>query len=74
MLNLCFYFDKFYGDLGITNLADLNLCLLASSVKRYHLDDGKIWKHIVDAKYRTHNPNLFSCSSIGVSPFWKSVL
>lgn len=33
-----------YGGLGIPNLADKNLCLLASWIKRYHLDNNKIWK------------------------------
>jgi hypothetical protein len=30
---------KEYGGLGIPNLAEMNMCLLASWVKRYHIDD-----------------------------------
>ena len=60
--------------MGITNLADFNLCMLASWVKRYAFGDGKIWKQIIDAKYDTHNPNSFSCTRDGASPFWKNVI
>jgi hypothetical protein len=28
----------------------------------------------IDHKYRVKNPNIFACSSVGVSPFWKGVL
>jgi hypothetical protein len=31
-----------FGGLGIPNLADMNLCLLASWIKRYHLDNHKL--------------------------------
>lgn len=65
---------KQFGGLGISNIADMNLCLLASWVKRYYMDDGKIWKQVIDAKYRTQSPNIFSCSDNGVSPFWKGIL
>jgi hypothetical protein len=33
---------KEYGGLGIPNLAEMNMCLLASWVKSYHLDDNKL--------------------------------
>ena len=66
--------QKQHGGLGVPNIADMNLCLLASWVKRYFLDDGKIWKQIIDAKYRTHNLNIFACSVVSASPFWKGVL
>ena len=52
----------------------MNLCLLASWIKKYHLDDNKLWKQIIDHKYVVNNPNIFSCSTQGVSPFWKGVL
>jgi hypothetical protein len=39
----------------------MNICLLASWVKRYHLDDNKLWKQIIDHKYRVKNPYIFSC-------------
>jgi hypothetical protein len=31
-------------------------------------------KQIIDVKYNADNPNIFSCSSIDTSPFWKGVL
>lgn len=46
----------------------------ASYIKRYFLDEGKIWKQIIDAKYKTHSPNIFTCPSNGASPFWKWIL
>jgi hypothetical protein len=65
---------KEYGGLGIHDLSEMKMCLLASRIKRYHLDDNKIWKQIVDNKYNVCNPDIFSCSTNGASPFWKGVL
>ena len=65
---------KQHGGMGIPYVADMNLCLLASWVKRYFLDDGKIWKQIIDAKYRTHSSNIFACPDNGASPVWKGIL
>jgi hypothetical protein len=62
---------KEYGGLGIPSLAKMNMCLLATWIKRYQLDEYKIWKQIIDHKYRVNNPNIFACSSFGASPFWK---
>jgi hypothetical protein len=50
---------KEYGGLGIPNLRDLNICLLASWIKRYQADNGKLWKEVIDVKYRTDKPNIF---------------
>jgi hypothetical protein len=63
-----------YGGLGIPNLAEMNLCLLASWIRRYQLDEHKIWKQIIDHKYRTDAPNIFACPEQGLSPFWKGVM
>jgi hypothetical protein len=52
-------------------LRELNLCLLGSWIKRYSINDGKIWKMLVDAKYNTYNPNIFACREAGSSNFWK---
>jgi hypothetical protein len=60
---------KEFGGLGIPDLANVNLCLLSSWIKRYSLDDGKLWKTLVDAKYDTQNPNIFRSSTSGVSQF-----
>ena len=64
---------KEYGGLGIPNLADLNLCLPASWVKRYHLDGHKLWKQIVDHKYMVNDPNIFCCNINGASPSGKGL-
>jgi hypothetical protein len=62
------------GGLGIPNLAEMNLLLLASWVKRYHLDNHKLWKQIIDHKYKNDSPNMFACLDMGLSPFWKGVM
>ena len=63
-----------FGGLGVPNIADMNLCLLASWIKRYQLHEDKMWKKIIDHKYEVNDPNIFSSSSGNVSPFWKGVL
>jgi hypothetical protein len=65
---------KEYGGLGIPNIREMNLCLLASWIRRYSLDENKLWKQIVDFKYDTQNPNIFSCHGNNLSPFWKGVM
>jgi hypothetical protein len=62
------------GGMGVPNLRNLNLCLLASWVHRYYADNGKIWKRVIDAKYQYRSPNLFCAGSREASPFWKGVL
>jgi len=37
-----------FGGLGIPNLRDLNICLIGSWLKRYQVDDGKLWKEMID--------------------------
>ena len=63
-----------FGGLGIPNIGDMNLSLLASWVKKYHLDNNKLWKQIIDHKYEVNDPNLFCCSTTNISPFWRGVL
>jgi hypothetical protein len=41
-------------------------------VERYHLDELKLWKQIIDHNYRIKRPNLFAFP--GLSPFWKGVM
>jgi hypothetical protein len=65
---------KEYGGLGVPDLAELNMCLLASWIKRYQLDNDKIRKQIIDYKYGVDEPNIFCCPSGGASPFWKGVM
>ena len=62
-----------HGGWGIPDISNMNLCLLASWINRYHLSDNVIWKKIVDYKYN-NNPNILCCPEIGASPFWKGVL
>ena len=59
---------------GILDLSSLNLCLLASWINRYHLNEAAIWKKIIDFKYNCKNPNIFCCPELNASPFWKGVL
>jgi hypothetical protein len=65
---------KEYGGLGVPDLRELNLCLLGLWIRRYSQDSDKIWKLLIDYKYNTRNPNLFTCRENGVSNFWKGVL
>jgi hypothetical protein len=42
---------KEHGGLGVPELRDLDLCLLGSWVKRYIMDEGKLWRKVIDRKY-----------------------
>jgi hypothetical protein len=60
---------KEQGGMGVPNLRDLNLCLLASWIQRYHKAEGKFWRDVVDHKYNKCLPNLFCCNIRNSSPF-----
>jgi hypothetical protein len=62
-----------FGGLGIPNIRDLNISLMSSWIRRFNLDDHKMWKDIIQFKYRTQHPNIFACSIVNVSPFWRGV-
>jgi hypothetical protein len=64
---------KEYGGLGIPNLRDLNISLLASWLRRYKSDKDKLWKELIDFKYGTENPNIFVANSSGGSSFFQRV-
>jgi hypothetical protein len=64
---------KEYGGLGIENMRDFNLCLLSSWINKYHLDDNKIWKMIIDHKYDL-SPSILHANHTHYSPFWKGVM
>ena len=66
--------EKDLGGLRIPDLRSLNLALLSSWIFRYHLNNDSIWTKIVDFKYKTKKPNIFCCSKVGTSPFWKGVI
>jgi hypothetical protein len=61
---------KDFGGLGVPGLRDLNICLLASWVKRYHFGDGKLWKELIDYKYPTSQPNILCTRETNSSQFF----
>lgn len=65
---------KEYGGLGILSLRDLNICLLASWLKRYNEDKGKLWKELIDFKYNTEKPNILAAKSNHASSFFKGFM
>jgi hypothetical protein len=65
---------KEFGGLGVPNLRDLNICLLASWVKRYSLDENKLWKQMIDHKYSIDRPNVFCSNTTGSSSFLKGII
>lgn len=65
---------KEYGGLGIPCLRDLNICLLASWIRRYNIDDHKMWKQFLDFKYKTEKPNIFCSNVNGASQFFKGIM
>jgi hypothetical protein len=65
---------KEFGGLGILDLAELNMYLLATWIKIYNLAEDKIWKSIIDHKYGLEDKNILACSTPGASPFWKGVM
>jgi len=65
---------KYYGGLGIPNLRDLNICLLASWIKRYNIDKNKLWKQVIDSKYNTNRPNIFYSRTNGTSQFFRGIM
>ena len=50
---------KEFGGWGILDLHTLNLCLLASWINRYHLNENTLWRKIIDYKYNCNNLNIF---------------
>jgi hypothetical protein len=60
---------KEFGGPGVPDLRDLNLCLLGSWIRRYAVDKEKIWKILIDFKYNTNKPNIFTCRPNGASNF-----
>jgi hypothetical protein len=65
---------KEYGGLGIPDLRELNLCLLASWVQRFYNPKPKLWKEIVRCKYHLDAPNIFCCRDRNTSPFLRGIL
>jgi hypothetical protein len=65
---------KEFGGLGVPNLRDLNYCLLASWVRRYNVDESKLWRQLIDYKYNTDRPNIFCSNTVGSSSFFKGMM
>jgi hypothetical protein len=63
---------KEQGGMGIPDLRDLNLCLLAAWVQRYQDGEGRLWRDIIDFKYDV-SPNIFCCNTRNPPPPWKGV-
>jgi hypothetical protein len=63
-----------FGGLGVPSIGDLNICLLGYWLKRYQEDKGKIWREVIDFKYRTSHPNIFCANDIGSSQFFKGFM
>jgi hypothetical protein len=59
---------KGVGGMGIPDLREFNMCILASWVQRYYDSESKLWKKIVDCKYKIE-PNIFYCADRNTSPF-----
>lgn len=65
---------KEFGGLGVPNLRDLNIYLLASWLRRYEQDRHKLWTDLVDYKYNTQSTNIFQTKDTGASPFFKGFM
>jgi hypothetical protein len=63
---------KEYGRIGIPDMKELNLCLLGSWVKRYIMNEHKLWRNIIEEKYCKRG-NIFHSDKTHASPFWKGV-
>jgi hypothetical protein len=55
---------------GVPNLKDFNMCLLGSWVKRFIRDEHKLWRRIVEKKYRSRE-NIFMWIEMLHLPFGK---
>lgn len=52
----------------------MNICLLASWVKRYNLDKDKLWRQLIDYKYHIDRPRILCSRDVGASQFFKGVM
>uniref|UniRef100_A0A8I6XRD0 Reverse transcriptase zinc-binding domain-containing protein n=1 Tax=Hordeum vulgare subsp. vulgare TaxID=112509 RepID=A0A8I6XRD0_HORVV len=64
---------KEFGGLGIPNVREYNMALLAYCGKRFFLNSSSDWKKVIAYKYNVSNPNIFWARQQICSPFWKSV-
>ena len=53
------YMREEFGGMGMLNLQDMNICLIAAWDKRYFAGEGSLCRKVVlDSKYNTRNPNI----------------
>ncbi|KAI5009174.1 hypothetical protein ZWY2020_010222 [Hordeum vulgare] len=64
---------KEFGGLGIPNIREYNMALLASWGKRFYNNSDSDWKKLLVFKYNVDSPNFFWSTQQGGSPFWKSI-
>uniref|UniRef100_A0A8I6YIX2 Reverse transcriptase zinc-binding domain-containing protein n=1 Tax=Hordeum vulgare subsp. vulgare TaxID=112509 RepID=A0A8I6YIX2_HORVV len=64
---------KDFGGLGIPNIRDYNMALLASWGKIFFMNNSGDWKNVITYKYDVNCPNIFWTRTKFGSPFWKSV-
>jgi hypothetical protein len=55
--------------MGIPNIRGLNISLLSSCIRRFKLDEHKMWKDIMQFKYTTQHQNIFACTTVNASPY-----
>ena len=64
--------NEFRG-LGVPNIKEYNMALLASWGKRFFHNPDSDWTKLILYKYRVNSPNLLWTKSEGVPTFWKSI-
>lgn len=64
--------NKEFGGLGIPNIRDFNMVLLAAWGKRFFDNKDSDKKKIISYKYDINSPNIFWTKSGVGSTFWKS--
>jgi hypothetical protein len=58
-------YEKGVWRLGIPGPRELNIYLLGSWIRKYFVNKDKIWRQLVDFKYRTNKPNVLLCRDVG---------
>ena len=64
---------KEFGGLGVPNLREYNMALLASWGRRFYDGRDSDWKKVINFKYATDKPNFYWGKPGLGSPFWKSL-
>ncbi|KAI4973273.1 hypothetical protein ZWY2020_028981 [Hordeum vulgare] len=64
---------KEFGRLGIPNIREYNMALLASWGKRFYNSSNSDWKKLLAYKYNVDSPSIFWSRQQGGSSFWKGI-